>query len=45
VIFHIADGKIVDIESQVWNFMDFFKQLGAIEFTEKGKKLFPEDAK
>jgi len=29
-------------ESQVWDFMDFFKKIGVIEYTEKGKKLFPE---
>jgi len=42
MIWRIADGKIVARESQVWDFMDFFKQLGIIEYTEKGKKLFPE---
>jgi len=25
--------------------LDFLIQLGVIEYTEKGKKLFPEDAK
>jgi len=43
MIWRIADGKIVARESQVWDFMDFFKQIGVIEYTEKGKKLFPED--
>ena len=38
----MSDGKIVEKASQVWDFMDFFKQLGVIEYTEKGKKLFPE---
>jgi len=31
-----------------WNVtdeLDFLKQLGVIEYTEKGKKLFPEDVK
>ena len=42
MIWRIADGKIVARESQVWDFMDFFKQIGVIEYTEKGKKLFPE---
>jgi predicted ester cyclase len=42
VIFHIADGKIVDIEAQLWDFMDLFKQLGAIEFTEIAKKILPK---
>ena len=41
-IWRIADRKIVARESQVWDFIDFFKQIGVIEYTEKGKKLFPE---
>ena len=40
MIWRIADGKIVAREAQVWDFMDFFKQLGVIEYTEQGKKLF-----
>ena len=43
-IFRIADGKL----SEGWNVtdeLDFLKQLGIIEYTEKGKKLFPENAK
>jgi steroid delta-isomerase-like uncharacterized protein len=43
-ICRIVDGKIVETES-VNDFLDFYKQLGVIEYTEKGKKLFPEDAK
>jgi len=27
------------------NDLDYYKQLGVIEYTEKGKKLFPEDVK
>lgn len=42
VIFRIIDGKIVDIEAQLWDFMDLFKQLGAIEFTEIAKRIFPK---
>jgi len=38
----IVDGKIVEKGSQVWNFLDMYKQLGIIEYTEKGKKIFPE---
>jgi len=41
-IFRIVDGKAV----QGWtvnDYLDFYKQLGIIEYTEKGKKLFPED--
>ena len=37
MIWRIADGKIVARESQVWDFLDFFKQLGVIEYTEQGK--------
>ena len=42
VIFRIVNGKIVHMGSQVWNFMDLFKQLGAIEFTEITKRILPE---
>ena len=42
MIWRIADGKIVARESQVWDFIDFYIQLGIIEYTENGKKLFPE---
>jgi len=31
--------------SGVYDMLDFYKQLGIIEYTEKGKKLFPEEAK
>jgi len=43
-IYRIANGKL----AEYWNVtdaMDFNKQLGIIEYTEKGKKLFPEEAK
>ena len=40
-IFRIVDGKIVERKS-VRDVLDFLKQLGAIEPTEKGKKFFPE---
>ena len=43
-IYRIVNGKL----AEYWNVtdpMDFNKQLGIIEYTEKGKKLFPEDAK
>jgi steroid delta-isomerase-like uncharacterized protein len=38
----IAEGKIVEKGSQVWDFLDIFTQLGIIEYTEKGKQIFPE---
>ncbi|MFB0562276.1 MAG: ester cyclase [Candidatus Lokiarchaeia archaeon] len=43
-IYRIVNGKLVEY----WNVtdaLDFFRQIGAIEYTEKGKKLFPEDVK
>ena len=43
-IFRIVNSKLVE----GWNVsdeLDFLKQLGVIEYTEKGKKLFPEAAK
>jgi predicted ester cyclase len=43
-IYRIVNGKL----AEYWNvtdFMRFFKPIGAIEYTEKGKKLFPEEAK
>jgi predicted ester cyclase len=43
-ICRIVDGKIVEGWG-VYDMLDFYKQLGAIEYTEKGKKLFPEEAK
>jgi len=41
-IWRIVNGKIVERRS-VRDMLDFLKQLGVIEYTEKGKKLFPED--
>jgi len=40
-IYRMVDGKAVERWSVSDN-MDFFRQLGLIEYTEKGKKLFPE---
>jgi len=40
-IWHIVNGKIVECWA-VDDWMDCFKQLGVIEYTDKGKKLFPE---
>ena len=45
LIWRIVDGKIVEKESWVYDVLDFYKQLGVIEYTEKVKKLFPKDVK
>ena len=42
-IYSIVDTKVVEMWTLIG--MDFFKGIGAIEYTEKGKKLFPEEAK
>ena len=41
-IWRIAKGKIVE-GSGVYDMLDFYKQIGVIEYTEKGKRLFPEN--
>ena len=41
-IWRIVNGKVLEKES-LYDFLDFFKQLGVIEYTEKAKELFPED--
>jgi predicted ester cyclase len=43
-IYRIVNGKLVEGRF-ISESLDFLKQLGALEFTEKGKKLFPEDVK
>jgi predicted ester cyclase len=43
-IYRIVAGKVVERVS-VSDSLNFLKQLDVIEPTEKGKKLFPEDAK
>jgi C-1 hydroxylase len=40
-IFRIEKGKLVEYRD-VNNNLDFLKKLGIIEYTEKGKKLFPD---
>lgn len=43
-IYRVVNGKL----AEYWNVTDnvnVFKQVGAIEITEKGKQLFPEEAK
>ena len=42
--FRVVNGKLVET-GELDDQLDFFKQLGFINYTEKGKKLFPEDAK
>ena len=39
----IANGQLAE-GGEVDDQTDFLKQLGAIEYTEQGKKLFPEDS-
>ena len=41
-IYRIVGGKIVERKS-VRDMLDFLKQLGVIEYTEKAKKIFPEN--
>jgi predicted ester cyclase len=41
LIYRIVDGKIVEKEAWVYDLLDFYKQLGVIEYTEKAKKLVP----
>jgi len=43
-IYRIVEGKVAERES-VFDALDFYKQLGVIEYTEKAKKLFPKNAK
>ena len=43
-MFRIVNGKIVEYW-EVRDGLDYNKQLGIIEYTEQGKKLFPEDVK
>jgi predicted ester cyclase len=42
-ILRIVKEKVVERKS-VHDMLDFLKQLGVIEYTEKAKKLFPKDA-
>jgi len=42
-IWRIVDGKVVEKDSII-DLLDALKQLGVIEYTEKAKRLFPEDA-
>lgn len=42
--FRIVNGKIAEA-GELDDQLDFFNKLGFIEYTEKGKRLFPEEAK
>ena len=41
-IFCMVDGKAAEVW-EVADLLDFLKQLGVIEYTEKAKKIFPEE--
>jgi len=41
-IYRIVDGKVAELLCAIAE-LSFLKQLGVIEYTEKGKKLFPEE--
>jgi predicted ester cyclase len=43
-IWRIVDGKVVERKS-IRDLLAFLTQLGLVQPTEKGKKLFPDDAK
>ena len=43
-MFRIVNGKIVEYW-EVRDQLDYNKQLGLIEYTEQGKKLFPQEVK
>jgi predicted ester cyclase len=41
--FRVVEGKLVE-GGELDDQLDFFKKLGFIAYTEKGKQLFPQDA-
>jgi C-1 hydroxylase len=43
-IYRIANGRLVE-GWFITDGLDLLKQIGAVEYTEEGKRLFPEDAK
>jgi len=43
LVYRIVDGKIAEKESWVYDVLDFYRQIGVIEYTEKVRKLFPKD--
>ena len=44
VVWELHACKIVE-KNSVRDMLGFLKQLGVVEYTEKAKKLFPEDVK
>jgi hypothetical protein len=42
IICRIVDCKVVEKELGVYDELDFLKQLGVVEYTEKRKELIPE---
>jgi len=44
-MYRFENGKIVWGKRVPTPDLAFFKQLGLVEYTETGKKLFPEDVK
>ena len=43
-MWRVIDGKVVEKQS-VADEIEVYKKAGLIKYTEKGKKLFPEDVK
>jgi len=43
LVYRVVDGKIVEKESWVYDMLDFYKQIGVVEYTEKVKKLLPKE--
>lgn len=41
LIWRLIEGKVVEKEG-VYDQLEFFKQVGVIDYTEQGKQLFPE---
>jgi predicted ester cyclase len=41
-IYRVVDSKVVEREA-IYDMLDYYKQLGVIEYTEEGKALFSEN--
>jgi predicted ester cyclase len=39
IIYRMSDGKIAEKEAAVYDFLDFYNQIGVIEYTGTGKQL------